>query len=1024
VRARFTMSFVAFVIRQRVVVNLLFVIACVAGLIAYLTLPVELDPEVSFESALVVTPYLGEAPEEVEKLITIPIEDEIEDLDGINRVYSFSTEGLSSIWVEYRSDVEDFRGALRDLRDEVQKVKDLPEDAEDTEVIELSTSQFPVISVVLSSDELTERQLKDVAEDIEDLIEDIDGVDQVEIVGTREREIWVEVDANKLYGYGLSLEDVGERVRRRNLTFAGGEVYVGRDAYLVRAIGEYADLDEMRDTVVTADGAGKFVQLKDVARVLDTFEKETTRARLNGKPAVLLSVLKDRKGESFSIVRDLKRTVPSYLAERRLPVDVAYINDTTTHISENLSTVKKNATLGIILVALLLYLFIGFRSAFLTAIGIPFTFLAAFAFFPFAGITMNTVSLFSLVLVLGLIVDDAIVVIENNYRYTEQGLPPSKAAVVGTQEVAAPVTSAVLTTMMAFLPMLMMTGIVGSFLNVIPKVVAFALLASLFEALVVLPSHIADFGRRPGTPIATPLLRWMEGVYVKLIFKVLRRRYLAIGAIIVLAAGALALIPYIGIDLFRFEEASRFSIQVRAPEGSRLEEMDRIVRQVEQHAAQLPRKDVNALVSRVGVIFGEYMVERGSNLGEVWVDLVEKDIRETEADDMIAELRPKVRGISGIKSVEFLKITGGPPVGMPVAVRIRGETYDGVAPVIEEIESTLRSVDGVYDIRNDFEPGKNQIRIHVDEERAAIYGLSPGQIAAGVHNSFDGLIATEYRKEGEEIDVVVKLKESQRDDLTDLENLRIKAPSAELIRFGNVASYSVERGPSTITRRDFIRTVSVTAEVDRDKITPTAVNKILERKFPSLMAKYPKFSFALGGEYTKTQESFSSLKKAFAVALLLIYLILGTQFQSFTQPLVVMFTVPFAFIGVIVGLLVNGDTFTIVAFIGVVALAGIVVNDSIVLMDFINKRRQKGGNKWRSIVESGRVRMRPILLTSLTTIFGLLPMALGIGGRSEVWGPLAVSIIWGLSFSTFLTLFIIPAFYSMITGWAERFSRG
>ena len=1017
------MAFFRFFVKQPVFVNLLFILAIVAGVFTYFDMPVELNPDVSFETAAVMTMYQGASPEEVEDLITIPIEDEIKDLDGINRVVSISVENRSIIIVEYESDTKDFKGAVRDLRDEVDNVDDLPQEADNPLILEFGTSRtYPVITVVLSSNDMPEPEMKELAEDIQDELEEINGVSSASIAGIREQEIWVEVDPQKIYGYGLSVGNVVDALRMANLDLSAGKIKSSKKEYLVRTLGQFDDIKDIEEVVIKASPLGQHISVRDVGQVRDTFEEERTRSRLNGKPAVSLTILREKGGNAFAIVRETKQIVQEKI--RRVPytVETAFINDSTILINRVVQRLKNNALFGLSLVVLTLYLFIGSRNAVFVAIGIPFSFLCTFVLMHVAGITINTLSLFSLVLVLGIVVDDAIIMIENIYRYIEKGAPTTDAAVFGASQVAMPVVASVLTTVVAFLPILLMVGIIGNFLAVIPLVVSFALLASLFEAFIILPSHVADFGRMGRNPlIGEQAFKIMKRIYRKIIARVLRFRYLFLLVILLLAGGGGYLAFFVlERDLFADEEISQFSCRVHTAVGNRLEETDEIISRIEKLAMELPKSEVTAVLSRTGIIIGDYMVERGTHLGEVMVDLVEEEERARMSDEIIAQLRTQVEKISGITTVEFAKVETAPPVGKPVAVQVRGKEYPVLEAAAEEIKQILAPMDGVKDVHDDLELGKGEIRIHIDREKAAIYGLTNNQIALAVKGAFEGLEATTYRTGGEEVDVIVKFQEANRRGIADFERIKLRTPQGDLIPFYNVADVKVERGYAQIIRRDFERTVMVKADVDSAVTKSTTVNRIIEDKIPELEARYPGVQVKLGGEYEKTQESFSSLTRSFTIAIFLIYLILATQFQSFTQPLVIMLTVPFSFIGVVLGLLVMGYPFSLVAFIGVVALAGIVVNDSLVLIDFINKTRRKGATRWRAIIQSGKIRMRPILLTTITTVLGLLPMGLGIGGKSRVWGPMANTIIWGLSFATILTLFFIPAFYAIMDDLVRR----
>ncbi len=953
----------------------------------------------------------------MEDLITIPLEDEIKELDGINRVVSISAENRSTVVVEYESDIGDFKGAVRDLRDAVDKVDDLPEEAEKPLVFEFGTSSlYPVITVVLSSEEMPESKMKEMAEGLQDELEKIDGVSSVNIAGIREQEIWVEVDPQKLYGYGLSVRNVVDALRLANLDLSAGKIKTAKREYLVRTLGQFDDVRDIERVVIKASPTGRHILVRDVGRVHDRFEEERTRSRLNGKPAVSLSIIREKGGNAFDIVRETKPIVQEGV--RRIPytIETAYINDSTILISRVVQRLKNNALYGLTLVVLTLYLFVGFRNAMFAAIGIPFSFLCTFVLMDVAGITINTISLFSLILVLGIVVDDAIVMIENMYRFIEKGMATTEAAVMGASQVAMPVVASVLTTVAAFLPLLLMVGIIGNYLTAIPLVVSFALLSSLFEAFVILPSHVTDFGRPGREPlVGERAFRVMKGIYRRIVARVLRFRYPFLLMILILAGGGGYLAFFVlERDLFADEEISQFSCRVHTAVGNRLEETDEIVSRIEKAAMELPKNEVTAVLSRTGIIIGDYMVERGTHLGEVMVDLVEEEERNRMSDDIIAELRSQVEKISGITSVEFARVETGPPVGKPVAIQVRGEDYAVLELAAEDIKQILAGIEGVQDIHDDLEPGKGEIRIHIDKEKAALYGLTNNQIALAVKGAFEGLDATKFRTGGDEVDVIVKFEEANRRGIADFERIKLQTPQGHLIPFYSVADVKVEQGYAHMIRRDFERTVRVMADIDSTVTKSTTLNRLIEERIPELEARYPGVQVRLGGEYEKTEESFSSLTRSFIIAIVLIYMILGTQFQSFTQPLVIMVTVPFSFIGVVLGLLIMGYPFSLVAFLGVVALAGIVVNDSLVLVDFINKSRRRGMSRWRAIIQAGKIRMRPILLTTITTVLGLLPMGIGIGGKSRVWGPMANTIIWGLGFATILTLFFIPALYAIM----------
>jgi multidrug efflux pump len=606
----------------------------------------------------------------------------------------------------------------------------------------------------------------------------------------------------------------------------------------------------------------------------------------------------------------------------------------------------------------------------------------------------------------------------------ERGMPAKKAAVIGTQEVQAPVIAAVLTTIAAFLPLLLMTGIWGKFMGVIPKTVTFALLASLLEALFILPSHMADFGRvAPRQNRCHPRFVALTRRYERLLRRTLKRRYLAIGGVFVLALVAVGLVFTLDILIFQEEDLAQIEVRAQTDIGTRIEVTDKAARQLEDIIRSLPPEEFVAVVSRVGFMISNYRGQLASHNMQFNIDLTDATERSRSDVEIMDALRREMSQVPGLASLSMSRPQQGPPSGRPVEVRVKGEDPAVLALIASRIKERLSKYEGVVEIDDDMTPGKSELRVSIIQDQASLYGLTVADVASALRMGFEGVEATKYRGSGDdEIDVIVRLEEQDRGDVDDLMDLRVATPGGGTVPLANVAEIGIAEAPAELNRRDGERIVTVTADVE-EGTTSTEVNTLLRRDFRDVSRMYPGYRLDFGGEYQETQESFASLLRAFLVAILLIYLILGTEFQSFVQPLVVMFTVPFAFIGVVIGLVVMRFPFTLNAGVAIVALAGVVVNDSIVLIDFIKRARDQGVDRWESVVQAGCMRLRPILLTSVTTILGVMPLALGWGGVSSTWGPMAASLAWGLGFATILTLFVIPALYSIVDDVRKRFGR-
>ncbi len=1016
-----------FSVKQPVLVNLVFIGILIVGISTFFSMPAEMLPNVNMDEAVVVVIYPGVSPEEMETLVTKPLEDEIETVEDVEHVESRSGESRAVIDVRFKPGLsdDDFDKRILDLRAAVDAARtELPDDAETPEVIPIKLGEvIPIMSVSIGGD-VSDTVLREVAEDLREEILDIDHVKSIDVVGTREREIWVELDADRLAAYDLPIASVVASLAARNLNVPAGTIDLGSSEYIVRTLGEFEALEDIENHVIASDPFGRQIRIRDVGVVRDTVEERLTLARLNGERSVTLWVMKEREGSVVRVAEEARSVIGAFDAALTEPVSFEIRNDTSLEVRDTLDVLKRNALFGIVLITFILFVFIGLRNAMLTVIGIPFSFFCAFILMDAAGITINTISLFSLVLVLGMLVDDAIIVIENIYRHMEQGMPARQAAILGTKEVQAPVTAAVLTTVAAFLPLLLMTGMWGKFMSVIPKTVTFALLASLLEALFILPSHMSDFGRvEPRRNSRHPTFAALTRRYERVLRRVLRRRYLAMLGIIVMAIIAAGLVATLDIVIFEEEDVSQIEVRAQARVGTRIEETDEIARAIEELIFALPEEEIEAVVTRVGFMIRNHRGELASHNMQFNVDLVDAGDRERNDVQIMDALREQILEVPGLIFLSLSRPQQGPPSGRPVEVHVTGEDPKTLEQIADMVKAKLAEYEGVVEIDDDMRAGKSELRVAIDQDKASLYGLTVADISVAVRSGFEGVEATKYRGAGDdEIAVIVRLEERDRSDLEDLKNLQLKTPTGATVPLGNVVDIVVAPGPAELYRRDGDRIITVEADLS-EGVTSTAVNQMLERDFADLPRMYPGHRLDFGGEYQETQESFASLLLAFGVAILLIYLILGTEFQSFVQPLIIMFTVPFAFIGVVLGLVIMRYPFTLNAGVAIVALAGVVVNDSIVLVDFIKRARARGVSRWESVVQGGCMRLRPILLTSITTILGVLPLAMGWGGISVTWGPMAASLAWGLGFATILTLFIIPSLFSIVDDVRARFGR-
>ncbi len=1014
-----------FSVSQPVLINLLMIGIFVGGFFAIFGMPQELNPNISFNWVFATVDYPGASPQEVEDLVAIPIEEELDKIEKVTEIHSTAGEGWAFFLVKFdeMSD-SDFTTKMQETRLQIDSAR-IPEEAEVLEFMDFGSDDFlPVLSIGITFEGDPEVAAA-MADELEDEIEAIGDVAKIQVSGLEDREIWVEVDPIKLNGQGVTLGTVVQVLARRNVNFPGGSINVGRSEYQVRAVGRFESPEEIERAVLKTDPAGRIVYLGDVATVTRVRAEDTVISRLNGKPAITISVSKKAGGSTFEVVDKIKDIVEKYQERSPEGIDFSVTIDTTRYISRILGVLRNNALIGIVFIFAILLVFLGAANAGLAALGIPLSFMITFILMYLTGSTINGSTVFAMIMVLGIIVDDAIIVLENVHSHRQQGKSLRDAVVDGASEVIGPVTSGILTTIAAFLPLMLLPGIMGKFMRVIPFVVSLALLASLFEATVILPSHLHDWtgGSRRHKKKEFGFYLWLRERYERVLRKALRLRYPVLGAMVLLILVAFVMIPLVGVEMFGSENLGHFTVLLKFPEGTSLEETDRIVRKVEAAALSLPAHELKYVEASSGLYQGnnEWLVRK--NVGQVVVSLVRDEGKRRPIDAVIRALRDSVSDISGISSIEFEKPSSGPPSSKPVSVRLTGKYMDELRSAMVDFKDVLAGIEGVYDIGDDFPQGTQEIRIKIDEERASLYGLSTQDIALELRTAIAGLTATTFRDGDEDIDVVVKLREDLNNSLESVRALRVNTFTGASVPLSDVASITVHDTMSEIKRRNLKRTIIVQADIDPSTTSVDRAVGEAASRFDEIERRYEDVQIEIGGEFEEFSDFLSDLQRLFVIGLILIYLILGTQFRSYVQPLTILFIVPFAFIGAMVGLMVAGDKFGIVTLFGFVALAGIVVNDAIVMISFINNARREGKDRWESIVSGGVQRLRPIILTSVTTIGGLLPTCVGIGGTSAVWRPLANTIAWGLVFSTVLTLLMLPCVLAIVDDIKGRITR-
>ncbi len=1035
------MNLPKFSVSNPVLVNMTMIIIFIYGIIAAYRIPKELMPHIEWGMFLITVAYPGVAPDEIENLIIKPIEDEVSNVTDVDYISSTAFEGRAMIRVHLTENA-DLDKAWTNVSRELDKVRNLPEEATNPFMQNVSIREMrSVCAVAVEGEKYSPSGIKRIGESIRDDISKLPYISRVELKGTKNREIRIEPDAGKMEFYNVSFTDIEAAVRARNLNLPAGNITAGRSEVLVRTMGEYDSAERIGYTALRAFPDGGLLRIRDIADVVDTYEVTKVKTRLDGRESINLYIYQNADGNILNIIENIRAYLPG-ISEKYDGVRARIVNDESKTVRSNIRTLSQSALLGIILVFLTLLLFIGWRNAVFAAMGIPFTFMMTFWIMQYFGITINNLSLFALELILGMVVDDAIVVIENVHRNIEEGMSTKDAAVKGTKEVLWPVTAAVLTTIAAFMPLLMMEGGMGKFLSVYPKVVSIALFASLFEALFILPSHLADFSK-PYDP--KKVERTQTGFYKKLLLKYgsllkgfLRYRYIAAAGVVIalfLSFGAIA------GGLVRFEFFPRMipsTLRLRAEtfSGTPLETTDSLAIEIEKYIMSLPyQENLNSLNTNVGQQQERNLWNESSNYMDIRLDLVDADSLTVDIGVIMADIRKKLNGMPEIVSYRLAMGRTGPPTGEDVEVRILGDDLKKLSELTERVKGVMASVPGIKDIEDDFDQGKNELKIYPDYDKLAIYGIQVAEFASFLRTASVGRVISQFTDTPYKHNIRLILPEDQIDTADKMRNLVISSRTGKKVLVGDIARFELTSTISRITRRDGKRTVTITAatgEYEENGIrrnrTPDEASEILfgnkVKNIPGLLENFdrdnPGYRLEIGGMKAERDRSFRSLYVAFLVALLVIYMILGTQFKSYIKPFVVMVTIPFAFIGVIIGLIVTNTPFSVLSMIAVVALAGIVVNDSIVFVDFIIKERDKGFDRWNSLINAGKKRLRPIILTTVTTIFGLMPMIISQSEAVKMWKPMAVSISFGLAFATILTLLVLPVVYSFVDGISCR----
>ena len=1050
-------------VENPVLVNIVVVGVLIGGVYAALTLVREMFPESRPNIVVVTAPYPGATPAEIEKGLAQRIEEAIKDVEHVDKVTTQITEGLCMISVEMSNQVDDVDQAVTDVKAAIDAIPadELPDDAEEIRVMR-AEPRLPVIAVSVFGD-VDERTRKLIGERLRDDLLMLPDVSDLTMEGIRKAEITVEVVPEKLVEYGVSLAEVSTAIHQANLDLPGGRVKTARQDVSVRTLGETDDARRIAATIVRSRPDGGVVRVRDLGRVIDGFVDDDMSGSFNGKPAVNATIYKTgdqdavriaelvkafvagkarrpvswdwltRLKNAFGIRTEAQRVyAEAYNDPYPTNVEIRIHSNLARFIESRLALLTRNGLWGLVLVFLSLLMFLNVRVAFWVMMGLVFAVCGTIVLMHMVGATLNLISMFGLIIVLGLIVDDAIVVGENVFTRIEGGEEPHQAAIRGTQEVLWPVIIAVLTTVGAFVPLLFIQGRIGDFMGILPVVVTCALSVSLVEALSVLPSHLAETLRPPAhrdeqatrsafgrfsARLRRFQRRWLHDAFIAryedFLRLAVRWRYVtmaAVTAVLLIALGFVQgrRVPFVFVQKM---DSETLMIDLEMPVGTPIERTRATLRRIEQVCLETP-EIVNtwAIVgARIEADESGTYTTRRSHLGEIVVELKDVEQRRRSSDDVIAELRKKTANLSGINSLRFRAMQGG-PAGPELEIEITGKNMEHILAARDVMRAKLAHYQGVYDLADDYEEGTPELQIALLDSARPL-GLTTRMLATELRGAFYGLEARTLQRGREDVKIRVRFPEDRRRHVYELETMRIVTPGGAAIPLCEVARVVESHGPAAIRRVDQRRAVTVTGDVDQTRANADEIIDDLQPTVARLERDYPGLRIIFSGNRHEATKSLGSLRRDFFIAVLLIYFMLAGLFRSYIQPLIVLTAIPFGLNGAIVGHLLMGYPLTVLSMIGLVALTGIVVNDALILVDFINKEVEGGMEVRPAVIAAAVRRLRPILLTSLTTILGLAPLMTETSFQARFLIPMAISISFGLAFATVLTLVVVPANY-------------
>jgi HAE1 family hydrophobic/amphiphilic exporter-1 len=1034
------MSMIKLAVKRPVTMIILVSVILILGFFTYNKLTVDLLPDMELPVAVVMTTYGGVGPEEVESGVTELLESALTMVSNVDTMQSISSAGQSTIIMQFKWGT-DMDAAAIEIKDSIGFVEGfLPSGAEDPMIIKMDPTMMPIIQMGVSGQDLA--QVQEIAEEvIEPRLSRIPEIASVIITGGQEREVKVEIDPVRLENYGLTLSQVAQVLQMENFNMSSGKVTQGTREYYVRNMQQFESVEDIRNVaILTATGLN--LRLGDVATVTDGYKEMEQYTRVNHQQAVGIHLMKQTDANTVHASEAVREELAKIQEEMNLDFEIDIVYDSADYINQSIDSTIRMIYEGALLAMLVLFLFLrNMRSTLIIFTAIPLSIISTFILMYFYGATLNLITMGGLALGIGRIVDDSIVVFENIYRHRSLGLPPMEAAVTGASEVSSAVIASTLTFVAVFLPMVFVEGLASIVFSPMAMTISFAILCSLLVALTLIPLMASrlltdksmQMTQAGSGRIYNVTKKFADGMdnlgerYKVLLQACLNHRRRVVIIVTLLMVAAIAAMPLMGAEFLPATDSGEISVTVETDKGTTLDDTDKIITEMERRLLDI--EEVDLVFTSVGSA-GTMMMSTGgggTNSGTFYVKLCPKSERQRDVNNVAEAIRQELAGLAGTKFavsvMDSTSMMGGST--SPVVVQISGDDLDMLREISTEVADIVRSTPGTREVTSSMTDGNPEMHIRIDRARAATYGLTHMQVASEIKNAMDGTVATRYKVDGQEIDVKVGYTSEGHDDVDYLTNLTILTPQGAVVKLSQIATFELAQGPIQITREDQVRKAEVSADL---------LNRDLNSVMTDIQAEVAKMNLpagyyiTFGGENQEMMESFASLGVALLLAILLVYAVMAVQYESFFNPFVIMFSIPTCIIGVVFGLLITGRSFSITAFIGVIMLVGIAVANAIVYVDYLKRLRDGGMERNEAIVEAGRVRLRPILMTAFATILAMLPMAIGFGEGAELIAPLATVVIGGLLATTLITLVLVPVVYSVFDDWGQklvaRFNKG